>query len=363
MPVHPLRRFHASGWLWLGCWLGLMVAAPAAAGAQSAPAVAQFAAAAAARYTPVLRAYGTVAPAYLVPVNAAEAGVLAAFTPLAGMRVRAGEKLGRLQGPALAAALAQRQATLRAADAQRAAARSSLAIVRRQLATHLSTNAMVQQATAALAQARAAAANAQSALAVVQAMQTITAPVAGTVTALAAAAGELVQPGQTLFTLRPRRRLWLQAEFYGADAGAVRVGMAGRFTPAGGQPAGGQPPVAVRVTTVAGALAPDGGETVELSPRGAPPPWLAGEFGSLTVHLPARTLLAIPTRALILDRARSWVLVRTRRGLRRQQVAPGPARGWQTYIEHGLRTGDQVVVTNAYLLFHQNIAAAYTPPD
>jgi len=42
---------------------------------------------------------------------------------------------------------------------------------------------------------------------------------------------------------------------------------------------------------------------------------------------------------------------------------PGPARGWQTFIERGLEPGAQVVVENAYLEFHRGISKNYQPPD
>ena len=74
-------------------------------------------------------------------------------------------------------------------------------------------------------------------------------------------------------------------------------------------------------------------------------------------------MMAVPTRALILDRARWWVLVRTPQGDRQQQVVPGPTSGWTTCIARGLSPGDQVVVENAYLEFHRRIAQRYTPPE
>ncbi len=61
--------------------------------------------------------------------------------------------------------------------------------------------------------------------------------------------------------------------------------------------------------------------------------------------------------------AQWWVLVRTQQGNRRHRVVPGPSRGWQTFIEQGLKPGEHVVVQNAYLEFYHGIASHYTPPD
>lgn len=91
--------------------------------------------------------------------------------------------------------------------------------------------------------------------------------------------------------------------------------------------------------------------------------WVDGEFGSVTLDLPPRKLVAVPTRSLILDQGKWWVLVHTGSGDHAQEVIPGPRRGWQTYLESGLKAGSQVVVQNAYLLFHRSIGAQYQPPD
>ena len=71
----------------------------------------------------------------------------------------------------------------------------------------------------------------------------------------------------------------------------------------------------------------------------------------------------IPTRALILDRGQWWVLVRRGGQDVRQQVVPGAADGSDTAILRGLSAGEQVVVTNAYLRFHRDVAARFQPPD
>ena len=76
-----------------------------------------------------------------------------------------------------------------------------------------------------------------------------------------------------------------------------------------------------------------------------------------------RSLVSVPTRALVLDQGQWWVLVHSSTGDHRQAVVPGPARGWRTFIERGLEPGVQVVVENAYLEFHLGISKNYQPPD
>lgn len=294
-------------------------------------------------FTPEYYAYAQVEPQRVVVVKAATTGVIAALRVLPGERVHAGEALAKLTGPDYRTGLA-------AALARRNAARSNLAV----------TQGNYPQFSSAqdVSNARAALAEAQSALSRLRTAGLLLAPVGGIVLGVAVADGERVAAEQSLITLQPSRQLWLRAAYYGADVGAIHADMTGKFSPADGSP-----PIPVKVATVFGALAPDGGESIGLLAATPAPAWLNGQFGTVTLNGPTRQLVAVPTRALILDRGRWWVLVRTPRSLRPQQVVPGPAHGWQTFIEHGLAPGVDVVVDNAYLKFHRAISKNYTPPD
>ncbi|MGH8202809.1 MAG: efflux RND transporter periplasmic adaptor subunit [Steroidobacteraceae bacterium] len=298
------------------------------------------------------QAYGQVQPIAVLPVRAVEAGVVAALRVFPGSRVKAGETLATLTGPEIQSLLVSREGAVRSTRIQ-------LAAERQRLTAQLSTEQAVAAATAALNTARAQ-------LEVAQAMSTLRVPSAGTVLAVSVAEGERVAAGQTLMTLQTTNGLWLTARYYGRDAQSIRVGMTGRF-----EPAAGGPPVPVKVVAVSAVLAPDGGESVgllatDLSVDGrgkSAAPWFNGEKGAVILEGPTHALIVVPTRALILDRAHWWVLVRTPKGDRPQEVVPGPSRGWQTYIERGLTPAERVVVQNAYLEFHRGISQHYTPPD
>lgn len=198
------------------------------------------------------------------------------------------------------------------------------------------------------------------------ALQTLTlrAPADGQVIGVGAANGSTVAAGQRILTLQTSQP-WLQATYYGADALAIHPGMTGQFQPGFGGA------IPVRVKTVSQALGADGGEQVGLFPV-LPPhhdaaalavSWRSGQWGTVTLLGSSRPTIAVPTRAVILDRARWWVLLRTPQGDRPQQVVPGPTSGWTTYISQGLSPGEQVVVENAYLEFHRGIAQRYTAPE
>jgi|GEM_PF-681170 len=307
---------------------------------------------------PQLEAYGQIEPVATSPVNAAEQGVVTGLKVLPGMHVRAGEQLAELTGPAIESLLGQSEADVRSASAQLNAAQKTLAIDREQLPAHLSTRAMVQQAEGAAAQAQTNFENAQSRLRAVRQMMTLSAPADGTVLALNASNGELAAAGQAVLTLQTAGRLWLEASYYGPDLSAIRIGMSGVFTPADGSP-----PVRVRVRSVSGAMSSGAGEAVGLMPVGSPARWINGEYGRVTLRLPAQRLVSVPTRALILDRGKWWVLVHTPQGEHPQEVVPGPSQGWNTFLESGLAPGAQVVVENAYLSFHRGVSKRYQPPD
>src|SRR5579863_61401 len=312
----------------------------------------------AATVTPRLEAYGQVQPISALPVNAAEEGIVAGLNVLPGMHVRTGQELAQLSGPAIQSALQQSEADIRSAQAQLTAAQKTLAIEREQLPSRLTTRAAIQQSEGAAAQARTNLDNAQSHLQAVRQMMTISAPADGTVLAINSSDGQLVSTGQPVVTLQTTARLWLQASYYGTDFSFIRVGMTGVFSPANGSM-----PIRVRVRAVAGAMTPGEGEMIGLTPTTSTARWINGEFGTVTINLPSRKLVAVPTRSLILDQGKWWVLVHTAQGDRPQQVVLGPTRGWNTFLESGVSAGSQVVVEDAYLLFHRGISNAYQPPD
>lgn len=310
------------------------------------------------KVTQRFKAYARVEPVAVLPIRAAQAGMVDRLEIRPGAAVQAGQELAVLGGSEIQAQLAQKTAVVKSARTSLRAARKSLAIERQQHASHLATQQMVLQAQAAAAQAQSHLDRARAQLRALRGNITLTTPAAGRVLAVKAAAGQRVSIGETLLVVQPAHKLWLRASYYGADAAALRAGMTGRFLPAGGGNA-----IPVKVTAVFGTLRPDGGESVGLLAGTPAPGWLNGESGTVILNGSARLLVVVPTRALILDRGQWWVLVHTDQGNRRQAVRPGPARGWRTFIESGLKAGEQVVVANAYLEFHRGISKSYQPPD
>ena len=305
-----------------------------------------------------LVAYGQVVPVSIVSVNAAETGVVTGLKLRPGMHVRSGQSLAHLNGPTIVSAVAQGEGDVHSAQAQLDAAEKSLAILRQQLPSHLTTRQAVQQAQSAVAQARSGEANAQSRLNTIRQLMTVASPADGTVLQLNSADGVLVSAGQPILTVQPASGLWLVATCYGADLAAIRVGMKGQFAPSDGGA-----PVKVRVTSIPGTISAGGGESVALEAVGGNPSWLSGESGTVALDLPVQQMVAVPTRALILNQGKWWVMVHTASGDQAQEVVPGHTQGWETSIVSGLASGAKVVVNNAYLLFHSSLAEQYQIPD
>ncbi len=291
------------------------------------------------RETPHLSGFAAVQPGTAVTIAAVQPGMLTSLAVVPGESVRPGQIIGRIGGPQIRAALA----TAQGADN---AAAQALAAEQGKLADHLSTKTAVAQAEAA---ADAASAN----LAAVRAAASLQCPVAGQVQSLQAAPGAFLQPGQTVAVVQPAAGAWVKAVLYGLPSAMLTPGMAASFIPANGAPA---MPVTLRGVQDSQA---DGGLVVAFSGTGLQ----AGEAGTLSLALPPRQVLLVPSPALVLDDGRWWVMRHDATGDHAVPVVPGTAEGTQTPILSGLAAGDKVIVTDAALLYHRGIAAQYQPPD
>lgn len=307
---------------------------------------------------PTATAYAQVEPRALVPVNASATGLVIGLRVLPGDEVRAGEVLARLSGPEFAAATTAAEGAVSAAKAGEMGAEQELALRRRQVKEHLATHQQLLDAGAALASAKVALGRAQADADALRAGGKIEAPVDGEVLAVDAADGVRVVSGQVLLALQPAGGVWLRADWYEGTKFPVHRGMKGRFEPSGGGAA-----IAVAVRAVFGVRSPGGGEALGLEALAGDVGWKSGDTGLLTLVGAPRPMISVPTRALILDRGRWWVMVRKDGKNLAEAVRPAWSKGWNTFLSKGPAAGSQVVVENAYLAYHRGIAARYQPPD
>jgi multidrug efflux pump subunit AcrA (membrane-fusion protein) len=332
--------------------LGNVLAVFLGGAGQASTASENWIAATTAMQTPQLSAFASAQSSGLITIAASEPGIIAGFSVLPGETVAAGQVIARLGGPQITTAVIQAKAALAGATAAQRAAETSLTVERGKLQQHLSTYQLVAQAQSALAAAIAQTTTAQANVRMLEQAITLSSPLAGVVQSVAAANGDILATGQEVATIQPSTGNWLKAVFYGTT---VTPGASGVFTPGNGGK-----PIAVNVRGALGVSRPDGGMPVALTAAQAIAP---GAFGTVTLDLPAQRVTLVPSEALILDKGQWWVMLHTPQGDHPVQVTPGPAEGYDTVIKSGVNPGDDVVVVNAYLLYHRGIAAVYQPSD
>ena len=271
-----------------------------------------------------------------------------------GQAVAAGAPLLLLGGPRLDGQLAVAQAELEAARAQCAAAERTAASARRSFPSFINRR-QLEAAQAGLGAARGRLARARAELRALTAQARIASPVAATVSAIHAATGADLPAGAPLLDLVARSGLLLRAEVFGR---APPVGSRGRFVPDDGGDA-----VPVRLAAWLPERAADGARVADFAATGSGTDWQEGEAGEVVMSGPAQTAVAVPVAALILDAGR-WLVLTDRGGrLAPVRVEPGPTRGGEALLLRGPAPGTPVVVRQAYLLFHRDLAAHYAPPD
>lgn len=310
---------------------------------------------------PHVRAFARVQPIADASVRAGMDGRLAHLDVVPGNHVHAGQRIGALGGRQVKARLKSDRARFEAARREERARRDALGAQRYRLSQHLSSRENVDSAEEALARAQARRVAAGQTLDADRALAVLRAPASGTVIAVHVHVGERVGNGQVLLRIQPDDGLWLMASAYDPRTRQrLHVGMRGQFTPDDGSAT-----IAVRIVQLPPRLHADGGQPIAMQrtdAKGAGA-WIAGETGTVVLEGKPEKRLLVPTRALVLDRGRWWVLLVTAHGEKQQPVTPGERVGARTVIERGLRPGDSVVVEHVYRRFHSGIAQHYQIQD
>jgi biotin carboxyl carrier protein len=306
------------------------------------------------RFRPERRAWAQVKVIAPLVLRTAMAARVSEIRASPGQRVSAGEPLARLAGPQWLGQLAAAHARLRAAQLELAAARRSAASAKRTYPIVTNRRAL-DAAQAASAAAQDQLSEAQAKVTTLTALQWLSSPVPATVTEVSVAAGADLPAGASVVTLLPRGQRWLRAEWFGAAS--MSPPASGRFIPASGDPA-----IPVRLIAELPERAANGARVLNFAPTG-PATWQAGEVGELVMRGAPESVVAVPAGALVLDAGKWYVLTDIDGRLAARHVTPGPAQGPDTLITAGLEPGVPVVVRDAYLLYHRDISAQYTPPD
>ncbi|HUX81481.1 MAG TPA: efflux RND transporter periplasmic adaptor subunit [Halothiobacillus sp.] len=308
-------------------------------------------------FTPTQTGYGDIRPIAEVALTAQQTGRITALSVLPGQFIKKGTVIGHLSGTAIEARRAEYRAHLLQATAAETNAARLLTIDQRTLSDQISTRQQLIRAEQALKYARTERKIAEATLNEFTRKIVLRSPINGTVTAVQYANGSLVQPGTTIARLAPTNNLHLEARFFGAP---ITPGMRGMF-----HPLGTHKPIAVQVTQVLPIDPRDGSQPALLRPIAptAPSDWVMGVAGRVVLSRPPQTRILVPTRALILDQGRWWVLLHTARGPQRQAVTIEHSQGDDTAVLSGLKAGDRVIVEQVYRLFHRDFAQRYQQPD
>lgn len=183
---------------------------------------------------------------------------------------------------------------------------------------------------------------------------TYPAPVSGVVAELSASEGQYVQEGGAVMRLESYGQLWVEADVYPAEAPAVRVGQTVKVVVAGWE----NEPQAMTIQFLTPSLQ-EGSQRMQA--RGTIPNpgnrWQPGMQAGILLPLEGKNdVLRLPTDAVIRDGKGTHVWVETAKGkFAPRKVKTGMETPDMVEITEGLKTGEQVVVTGAYLLYSEYI--------
>jgi len=191
-----------------------------------------------------------------------------------------------------------------------------------------------------------------------QKQQKLYSPITGKVINVSAANGDYIKSGETILTILPNKNRLL-VTVYGKEGTNIKIGQKGWFYPQQYSS-----PILVKVY----ALIPNphipGTWNIYLNAVNKNPNWFAGEVGKFTFINKTAYLKAVPKKALIMDAGKLWVVKKTANGLKRIQVFIYTTNDKWAWIKgKNLNTGDEVIVSGAYQMFHKNFSKNYENPN
>jgi len=183
---------------------------------------------------------------------------------------------------------------------------------------------------------------------------TFMAPENGTVAELSVTEGQYVSEGTPLMRLEGYQSLWVEADIYPAEAGSIKEGQQVKVVIPGWE----DQPQMVTIKFMNPALQAN---TQVIQLRGAMPnpnnQWQPGLQAN--VFLPTESkgeVINLPLDAVIRDGKGAHVWIEKNKDKFEPQIVKTGAESFDTIeIKEGLKVGDQVVITGAYLLYSEYI--------
>ena len=183
---------------------------------------------------------------------------------------------------------------------------------------------------------------------------TFYAPESGTVAELSVTEGQYVDEGSPLFRLEGYQSLWVEADIYASETGRIKPGQQLQVVVPGWE----TQPQTVKVAFVNPALQP-GSQLVQIravmpNPAGQ---WQPGLQAKVFVLRQAdQKAITLPEEAVIHSGQGAHVWVQTKKNyFEPRMVETGTETENGILIQSGLHSGDQVVVSGAYLLYSEYI--------
>ena len=183
---------------------------------------------------------------------------------------------------------------------------------------------------------------------------TFLAPESGMVAELSVTEGQYVTEGSPIMRLEGYQSLWVEADIYPAEAGGIKEGQQVKVVIPGWE----DQPQLVNLKFINPAVQ-QGSQLIQL--RGMLPnpnsQWQPGLQAN--VFVPAKTkgeVISLPVNAVIRDEKGSHVWIEKEKGMFEPQIVTTGMESFDTVeIKEGLKKGDQVVISGAYLLYSEYI--------
>lgn len=281
-----------------------------------------------------------------------QAGEVTATRVLAGQRVQRGEPLLKLAtDPATRSAYLQAQSALKVA-------REDLARTTRLQAQKLATNAQLDAARKALADAQATL-DAQAKLGGEQAVETLSAPADGVVTAINVQRGQRVAAGTTLLQLTPNAALAAQLGIDPGSATEVQTGMPATLIPV--YAAHGMPSLHATIAMIGDSVNPQTHLIDVVATLDAKSPMPAGTALSASIMTTPIKAWAVPRDALQSDENGDFVLQIEDDKAKRVDVKVLAPNGSPIGVEGALNAQAPVITLGSYEVSNGDPVRASVP--
>ena len=183
---------------------------------------------------------------------------------------------------------------------------------------------------------------------------TYLAPENGTVAELSVTEGQYVSEGSQIIRLEGYQSLWLEADVYSSEVGSIKNGQQVKVVVPGWE----DQPQMVTLEFISPALQAN---TQLIQLRGAMPnpnsQWQPGLQANVFLPTESKTdAINLPIDAVIRDGKGAHVWIERAKGKFEPQIVKTGMESFDTIeVKEGLKTGDQVVISGAYLLYSEYI--------